>query len=386
MSALTRKLILRAAAIALALAVVDLPQGAHAGDAPPTTQALLTLGKGKPVPPYIVGADISFVQSQEDTGVQFTDGGVEKDIFAILKSHGFNYIRLRAFVDPTKAGANHRAYSPQGYCDLPHTITMARRAKDAGMEVLIDFHYSDYWADPSKQFTPSAWANLSFADLVKTTHDWTRDSVQKLKDAGAEPDMVQVGNEITPGMMNDHQPEGGGGYRHWDQLAELLKAGLAGVTEVDPRIITMLHVDLGGNNAKTRWWVDSALSRGVQFDVLGESCYTDFQGQPEKWKANFDDLAARYPNLHFVCAEIADQVRPANDIMRALPDHRGLGTFIWEPTQNGNRQGLFTSMMRNRRGATTAQAAAAPTTRPGAVIPEKMGVYDKLVKDYGLTP
>ncbi|MGA2231677.1 MAG: glycosyl hydrolase 53 family protein [Tepidisphaeraceae bacterium] len=343
------------------------------------------LGVSKPMPPFIIGADISSVQQSEDRGVKYSDGGVTKDIFAILKDHGFNYIRLRVFVDPTVPTPRDRPYSPQGYCDLPHTILMAKRAKAAGMGLLIDFHYSDSWADPSKQFTPSAWANLSFDDLVKKTHDWTFDAVSQLKAAGAEPDMVQVGNEITPGMMVDH----GGSTRDWDQLSQLLKAGLAGVEDVDPKIITMLHIDLGGNNRRTVQWVNNALSRGVRFDVLGESCYTQWQGQPETWKANFEDLEKRYPNLYFVCAEIADAVRPANDIMHDLPDHRGLGTFIWEPTQNGNRQGLFTTAARGGRRPTTAPTlAVTPATRPafvaGAVIPARMGLYDQIVKDYGL--
>ena len=277
---------------------------------------------------------------------------------------------------------------------------MAKARKAAGMGLLIDFHYSDSWSDPGKQFTPAAWASLSFPDLVQKTHDWTEDAIAQLKAAGAEPDMVQVGNEITPGMMVDHLPDHGGTTKNWDQLSQLLKAGISGVTDVDPKIWIMLHIDKGGNNPVTRTWVDNALSHGVHFDILGESCYTQWQGQPETWKANFDDLVTRYPNLYFVCAEVADAVRPANDIMHDLPDHRGLGTFIWEPTQNGNRQGLFTTYGRGGRmrpttgptangsGATTQPAIplapAAPQAPPGAVIPAKMGVYDRIVKDYGL--
>jgi len=257
------------------------------------------------------------------------------------------------------------------------------------MGLLIDFHYSDYWADPGKQFTPSSWAALSFPDLVTKTHDWTKYAVQTLKDAGAEPTMVQVGNEIGPGMMTDH----GGSSRNWDQLSQLLKAGISGVEDVDPKILIMLHIADGGSNRDTRWWVDNALSHGVQFDILGESCYTQFQGPVANWKENFDDLVKRYPDLYFLCAEVADEVRASNDIMLALPDHKGLGTFIWEPTQNGNRQGLFTTAFRPRRRPTTGTtnptplaASPPPTTRPGAVIPAKMGVYDQLVKDYGLKP
>jgi arabinogalactan endo-1,4-beta-galactosidase len=291
---------------------------------------------------------------------------------------------LRVFVDPTKAGVNYRAYSADGYCDLAHTIVMAKRVKAAGMGLLIDFHYSDSWADPAKQHTPAAWAELSFPDLVLKMHDWTRDAIQQMKDAGVRPDMVQIGNEITPGMMTDR----GGSTKDWDQLAALLKAGISGVEEVDPKILIMLHIDRGGDNRTTRYWVDSAIDHGVQFDVLGESCYMQWQGKPETWKANFEDLVQRYPNLYFVCAEIADEVRPANDIMRGLPDHKGLGTFIWEPTQNGNRQGLFTSIRRGGRfaNAVPPENSNASTPRPGAVIPEKMSAYDQLVKDYGLNP
>jgi arabinogalactan endo-1,4-beta-galactosidase len=339
------------------------------------------LGTIKPMPPYIVGADISSVQAAEDRGVAFSDDGASKDILQIFKDHGFNYIRLRVFVDPTQPTPRGPAYSMQGYCDLAHTIAMAKRIKAAGMGLLIDFHYSDSWADPGKQFTPSAWKNLSFADLVNKMHDWTKDAIQQMKEAGAEPDMVQIGNEITPGLMTDR----GGSTRDWDQLAQLLKAGISGVEDVDGRIIIMLHIDKGGDNATTRKWVDAALSRGVQFDVLGESCYTRWQGTPADWKANFEQLVTQYPSLYFVCAEIADEVRSSNDIMRGLPDHKGLGTFIWEPTQDGNGQGLFTSAGRGRRGANTNPATPLPNLpRLGAVITEKMSVYDQLAKDYGL--
>src|ERR1700722_9972140 len=236
---------------ALVVGLTVLSHFSPAADAPPATQpAASKLGVTKPMPSYMVGADISSVQAAEDRGAKLTDGGAEKDIFLILKKHGFNYIRLRVFVDPTKSGPRYRAYSPQGYCDLPHTITMAKRPKAAGMGLLIDFHYSDSWADPGKQYTPSAWAALSFQDLVAKTHDWTKDAVRQLTQAGAEPDMVQIGNEITPGMMVDH----GGSARNWDNLAPLLKAGISGAEDVDPKILIMLHIDKGGNNRATRQW------------------------------------------------------------------------------------------------------------------------------------
>lgn len=311
-------------------------------------------------PPFsqtmIVGADISSVQAAEARGIRYSDKGQQKDILAILKDHGFNYVRLRVFNDPTRPTPRDRPYSPDGYCDLPHTIEMAKRVKAMGMGLLIDFHYSDSWADPGKQFTPSAWADLPFDALVATMHDWTKDAITQMRKAGAQPDMVQIGNEITPGLLTDH----GGSIRNWEQLGLLLKAGIAAVKEVDPKILVMLHIDKGGDSQATRRWLDAALAQGVQFDVLGESCYTRWQGPPAGWKANFEDLAGRYPNLSFAIAEIGSEARAAMDVMRNLPDRRGLGTFIWEPTSNLNGQALFDST--------------------GAVLPEKMAVYDELVR------
>lgn len=236
---------------------------------------------------------------------------------------------------------------------------MAKRAKEAGMKVLIDFHYSDSWADPGKQFTPSSWANLSFEDLVRTTHDWTRDAILQMRDAGTEPDFVQIGNEISPGMMTDR----GGSARNWVQLGRLLNAGISAVKEVDSKISVILHIDKCGDNGATRRWVDAATAQGVEFDILGESCYSRWQGPPSGWKTNFDDLIARYPKLKFVIAEVGAESRDAAEIMQGLPDGRGLGTFIWEPTSNRNGQGLFDDT--------------------GAVIAEKMAVYDEISKLVG---
>ena len=293
--------------------------------------------------------------------MRYSDQGVEKDILLILRDHGFNFIRLRVFNDPTKSTPRDRPYSLQGYCDLPHTIVMAQRVKAAGMKLLIDFHYSDSWADPGKQFTPSAWTNLAFGDLVLKLHDWTKESVQQFKAAGVQPDMVQVGNEITPGLMIDQ----GGSARNWEQLGKLLKAGLSAVKEVDPKIQTMLHIDKGGNNQVSVQWLESAFAQGLEFDVFGESCYERWHGPPAGWKANFEDLARRYPKLKFVMAEVDAQAVQANDIMRGLPNGQGLGTFIWEPTANNANQALFDS-------------------RTGAVLPEKMAAYDEVKRKYGL--
>lgn len=369
----TAAALLTLAAAAL-LATATLPRALSAAPpAPPSAIPLPTTPEERPTAvalqlPYIVGADISWVQQREDAGTKYSDKGETKDILAILKDHGFNYIRLRVFNDPTKATPRDRPYSPQGYCDVAHTITMGKRVKAAGMGLLIDFHYSDAWADPAKQFAPSAWAALTPDQTATALHDWTQKTVQQMKDAGAQPDIVQIGNEITPGMMTDKD----GTTQKWPQLAAYLKSGIAAVHDVDPKIAVMLHIDTGGNNRATRDWVDSALAQGVEFDVLGLSCYTKWQGPPEKWQANFEDLATRYRKLRFVMAEVDAQAVEANDIMQSLPGKRGLGTFIWEPTANNANQALF------------AQPTARGGDAPLPALPDKMAAYDKVMQKYAL--
>jgi arabinogalactan endo-1,4-beta-galactosidase len=298
--------------------------------------------------PFILGADISWLPESEARGVKYSDGSVQKDVFEILKDHGFNYIRLRLFNDPKAAsggsaattGAVYSGYSSQGFCDLAHTKAMALRIKAAGMRFCLDFHYSDNWADPGKQYKPHAWANATFSALTDSVREFTKYVISELQKQGTTPHSVQVGNEITSGTI---WPDGRSG--NWANLATLLKAGIAGVKAVDSTIKIVMHIDKGGDNAATRGWVDKALANGVVFDILGESCYTKYQGQPSAWKSNFIDLATRYPDISFIIAEYSQAKRAANDIMFNLPDGRGLGTFIWEPLQY--EEAIFTNSKTN---------------------------------------
>ncbi len=146
---------------------------------------------------FIIGADISWVQQQEDAGTRFSDRGVKKDIFVILKEHKFNWIRLRLFNDPKAA----KGYSRKGYCDLAHTLQMVKRIKGAGMGFLLDFHYSDNWADPGHQSKPAAWKDLHAKELQAAVREYTREVVAALKKQGTPPDMVQIGNEISNGFL-----------------------------------------------------------------------------------------------------------------------------------------------------------------------------------------
>lgn len=270
----------------------------------------------------MVGADISFLPELEDKGMKFSDKGIQKDAIEILKDHGFNYVRLRLFNNPSIDSG----YSPtKGFCDLQHTLAMAKRVKASGMKLLLDFHYSDYWADPGKQYKPAEWKSLSFLNLRKALYDFTQKAMYALKAQGTLPDMVQVGNEINHGIV---WPDGS--VTNMDGTAQLLKAGIAGVKSVDPSVAIMLHVALGGQNDETVFFVDNMLSRGVQFDVIGESFYPKWHGTPDDLRDNLTDLVHRY-NKDIIVVEYSALKDEVNKIVFDLPNGKGKGTFIWEP-------------------------------------------------------
>ncbi|MCX6237615.1 MAG: glycosyl hydrolase 53 family protein [Bacteroidia bacterium] len=270
----------------------------------------------------MLGADISFLPQLESRGIKFSDNGVQKDAIEILKDHGFNYIRLRIFNNPAAA----KGYSPQkGFCDLEHTKQMALRIKKAGMKLLLDFHYSDYWADPQQQNKPSAWDGLENEKLASALKDYTKEVISALKNQGTSPDMVQIGNEINHGMV---WPDGHIGNP--DQLARLIKAGAEGVNEVDPSIIIMLHIALGGQNDESVFWLDNMIARGVKFDIIGLSYYPRWHGTLTDLKNNMLDLISRYKkDINLV--EYSQKKEEVNDIVFNLPNGRGKGTCIWEP-------------------------------------------------------
>lgn len=270
----------------------------------------------------MLGADISFLPELEARGMKFSENGVQKDAIRILKDHGFNYVRLRIFHDP----ARDSGYSPgKGFCDLQHTLQMARRVKEAGMKLLLDFHYSDYWADPGKQYKPAAWRNLGWEELKRAVYDYTKKVIQALKDQGTTPDMVQVGNEINHGII---WPEGN--VSNFDGLAQLVNAGNAAVRAVDPSIALMLHIALGGQNDESVFFIDNMIARGVYFDVIGQSYYPKWHGTLDDLRDNLHDLVRRY-DRDVIVVEYSHRKEEVNRIAFELPGGKGKGTCIWEP-------------------------------------------------------
>jgi len=270
----------------------------------------------------VLGADISFLPQLEDRGMKFYDKGVQKDAIQILKDHGFNYIRLRIFNNP----AADSGYSPKrGFCDLEHTKQMAKRIKAAGLKFLLDFHYSDTWADPGKQYKPSAWKGLNFSLLKDSVYEFTKKVITELKRQGTAPDMVQIGNEINHGLI---WPEGH--VKHLDSLAELLNAGTNAVLKVNPSSVMLLHIALGGQNDESVFFINNMLSRGVYFDIIGESYYPKWHGTLDDLKNNLTDLARRY-GKDLIVVEYSQLKKEVNEIAFTLPGDKGKGTMIWEP-------------------------------------------------------
>ncbi|NCU33682.1 MAG: arabinogalactan endo-1,4-beta-galactosidase, partial [Candidatus Moranbacteria bacterium] len=208
------------------------------------------------------GADVSWLPQMEASGYKFYNyKGKEQDCLKILKDNGINSIRLRTWVNPSENRYGR-------YCSKDETVAMAVRAKNAGMRIMINFHYSDSWADPGKQHKPKDWEGLNFEQLRKTLYDYTADVMLALKTAGVSPEWVQVGNEIPTGMV---YPEGH--TDNWPQLAQLLNAGYDGVKSVFPKSKVIIHVDQGNNNARFRHWFDNATKYNVKYDVIGMSFY-----------------------------------------------------------------------------------------------------------------
>lgn len=295
---------------------------------------------------YAIGADVSFLAQAEANGTVFKDNGVAKPGLQILKDHGYNWVRLRLFHNPA---SSPRFPLPN---DLAYTIALAQQARALGYKFLLNFHYSDTWADPAKQTLPAAWKDLSQEELVEAVFTYTRDTIVAFREAGVMPDMVQNGNEITNGMLWPHGklPE------NWDNFAELVRAGINGVDAGRgnlPRPKIMVQVESSGNVAKTKNFFDSLFARGVDCDVLGQSYYPWWHGSPLDLRATLNFMARTY-RKEVMVVEAAycwrpteyrghpapfpetpegqrDYLATVHEILLQVPDGLGTGIFWWEP-------------------------------------------------------
>ncbi len=275
----------RAAAVAAAALLLSCGGGGptDSGGPPPSG--------GRDRATMLLGADVSALERIEQAGGVFRDAGQAGDALAILNAHGSSTFRLRLFVAPNDSEVQVN--------DLPYTLRMAARAKAAGAKLLLDIHYSDTWADPAHQTTPAAWASLGIDSLERRVESYTDSVVAALRQAGALPDVVQIGNEIDCGML---WPLGrvGGSYdtpAQWTQLARLLNAAIRGVHDAlgpSDTVRIMLHYGQGANAAGTQWFFDNIAAYGVPYDLIGLSYYPFWHGSMAALRGNLQATALRY--------------------------------------------------------------------------------------------
>jgi arabinogalactan endo-1,4-beta-galactosidase len=303
---------------------------------------------------FIVGADVSFLRDLESHGVAFHDEGQAYPGLEILRHHGYNWVRLRIMNEPSPLPNT-----------LAYTLAEAKSAKAMGFHLLLDFHYSDDWADPAHQKTPAAWAKLPHDALVRAVFNFTRDTVAAFRTQGTMPEMVQIGNEVSSGML---WPDGRLPDR-WSQFAELVIAGVRGAEagKADlPRPAIMIHIDQGGNEDTTKWFFDNLIVNKVPFDVIGQSYYPWWQGSLKDLKENLTFMANRYKKPIIVVETAYDwrdgetykQGKPpfpetpegqaeflaaVIKTVQQTPNGLGRGVFWWEPMAAGAiaKRGMF---------------------------------------------
>lgn len=283
---------------------------------------------------FVKGADIGWLPQMEASGYKFYDSaGVQKNCLEILKEKEINTIRLRVFVNPSTDKFS-------GHCSKKETVVMALRAQTAGMRVMIDLHFSDTWADPGHQAKPAAWASHTFSQLLTDVYNHTFEVLDTMKQCGATPQWVQIGNEIANGML---WPDGSSG--NFPQLAQLLNKGYDAAKAVDSSIKVVVHLEGGNDNSKFRWFFDNAKTQCVRYDIIGLSYYPYWIGSDYSFTINdlgnnMDDMVARYGKDVMVVevGGVDTQVQNTYDMLiavidktMAVPGGKGLGVIYWEP-------------------------------------------------------
>ncbi len=309
--------ILRAALTAAALVACALPIASHAQT-------------------WAGGADVSWVDQEESSGKKFyNSSGTQTDPFVLLKNLSINAIRLRVWVNPS-GGWNNGA----------DTLYMAKRAIAQGQRVMIDFHYSDSWADPGKQTIPAAWTDHSLAALQSKVYSHTYDILNYLKSNGVTVTWVQVGNEINSGML---WPTGS--TSNFSNLAALANQGYAATKAVFPSAQVIIHLANGYDDATFRWFFDNYKAAGGKWDITGMSHYpstSNWSTRNSQAGSTMNDVASRYGKPVIIAEVGMDYSQAATaksmiaDIIarnKAVPSGRGQGVFYWEPEAYPSWQG-----------------------------------------------
>jgi len=301
------------------------PAGGSNSNPPPVT------------PLFAKGADVSWLTQMEAAGRKFyNSAGTEQECMLILKNLGMNTMRLRVWVNPT-GGWNNKA----------DVIAKALRAKNLGLRIMIDFHYSDSWADPGQQTKPAAWTSQDFATLKTSLANHTTDVLNELKNNGITPEWVQVGNETNDGML---WPDGKAST-NMGNFAQLVNAGYDAVKSVFASTKVIVHISNGYDNSLFRWIFDGLKNNGGKWDVIGMSLYpnsTNWSTLNSQCLANMNDMVARY-NKEVMIVEVGMSWDQADACYAFLTDiiakaklvsgEKGLGVLYWEPESYNGWQG-----------------------------------------------
>ena len=304
---------------------------------------------------FAKGADISWLTQMEQAGYAFYNAsGVAMDCMQLMQSLGINTIRLRVWVNPA-GGWN-------GNADL---VKKALRAKKLGLRILIDFHYSDTWADPANQTKPAAWTAYDFPTLTSTVNAYTLSVLDTLKSVGVVPSWVQVGNETNDGML---WPDGKASV-NMANFAALVNAGYNAVKAENDSIKVIVHISNGYDNNLFRWMFDGLKANGAHWDIIGMSLYpsvTNWQSYNDSCLANMNDMISRYNKPVMIC-EVgmpADQASTCESFLtdlikktKSVSNHNGLGVMYWEPESYNNWQGYGLGAFDNTGKPTVAMNA-----------------------------
>ena len=312
-------------------------------------------------PKRYLGGDVSLLPSYEAAGTVYKDfDGKDVKLLPFLKQQGWNCIRVRLFVDPNNAPGDHK---DEGVCqDLNYVIKLSKQIKKAGLKLMLDFHYSDTWADPGKQFTPKRWQGADKQMLTDSVYVYTRISLLAMKKAGIIPELIQVGNEITNGMLwptGKLDPSGSDGF---DVLCQFLKAGCKACREVCPKSQIIIHTERAGNWDVTRNYYQQLRRRQVDYDIIGLSYYPMWHKDIPNLGKTLDNLAWLFPEKPVMIVETAAYYSHENDpwskedtyaefypisvegqaqftreLVRELQKHHNVsGLFWWFPEENAS--------------------------------------------------
>ena len=312
---------------------------------------------------HFVGGDISMLPKYEEAGVVYKnqDGQTVNDVLAFFKEQGLNAMRVRLFVDPSKD--NDKAVCQ----DLDYVKRLGKRIKDAGLKLMLDFHYSDTWADPAKQWTPDDWKSLTDAQLYDQIYNYTKDCLEQMTAAGATPDFIQTGNEISYGMLWGTKGSSNlkkcytSSNSNWDRFTTLLKRAGSACREVCPQAKIIIHTERAAQQSVLTGIYDKMKQANVDYDIIGLSYYPDHHGNLNTLETALKALEQKQYGKNIMIVETGysyawaignsfdytktypyteeGQRHFTEDLIKKLKEHELVtGLFWWWPEDNGNKQ------------------------------------------------